>query len=181
MALGIGMLSGVISCLQETYILVKWSESCLVVSDSLWPHGLYSPWNSPGQNTWMGSLSLLQRIFQTQGSNPGFPHCRRILNQLSHKGSPCFWFYSVQSLSCVWLFMTPWTATHQVSLFITNSWSLLKHMSWISDDIQLSHPLSSPSPSAFSLSQHQGLFKWVSSLHQVAKVLEFQLWYQSFQ
>ena len=46
---------------------------------------------------------------------------------------------------------------------------------------QPSHPLSSPSPSAFNLSQHQGLFKWVSSLHQVAKILEFELQHQSFQ
>ena len=59
-----------------------------VVSDSLRPHGLYSPWNSPGQNTGVGSLSLLQGIFPTQGSNPGLPHCRWILYQLSHKGSP---------------------------------------------------------------------------------------------
>ena len=59
-----------------------------VASDSLWPHGLYSPWNSPGQNTGVGSLSLLQRIFPTQVSNPGLPHCRWILYQLSHKGSP---------------------------------------------------------------------------------------------
>ena len=64
------------------------SESCSVVSDSLRPYGLYSPWNSPGQNTGVGSLSLLQRIFPTQGSNPGLPHCGRILYQLSHKGSP---------------------------------------------------------------------------------------------
>ena len=42
-------------------------------------HGLYSPWNSPGQNTGVGSLSLLQGIFRTQGSNPGLPHCRQIL------------------------------------------------------------------------------------------------------
>ena len=54
----------------------------------LQPHGLYSPWNSPGQNTGVGSLSLLQRTFPTQGSNPGLPHCRQILYQLSHKGSP---------------------------------------------------------------------------------------------
>ena len=47
------------------------------------------------------------------------------------------------------------------------------HVHWVSDFIQLSHPLSSPSPPTFSLSQHQGLFQWVSSLHQVAKVLEF--------
>ena len=51
----------------------------------------------------------------------------------------------------------------------------------VGDAIQPSHPLSSPSPPAFNLSQHQGLFQWVSSSHQVAKVLEFQLQYQSFQ
>ena len=67
---------------------MKWSESYSVVSNSLWPHGLYSPWNSPGQNTGVGSLSLLQGFFPTQGSNPGLPHCRRILYQLSYKGSP---------------------------------------------------------------------------------------------
>ena len=61
------------------------SESCSVVSDCLRSHGLYSPWNSPGQNTGSGSLSLLQGIFPTQGSNPGLPHCWWILYQLSHK------------------------------------------------------------------------------------------------
>ena len=58
--------------------------SCSVVSNSLRPHRLYCPWNSPGQNTGVGSLSLLQGIFPTQGSNPGLPNCRRILYQLSH-------------------------------------------------------------------------------------------------
>ena len=67
---------------------VWWSESHSVRSHFLWPQGLYSPWNSPGQNTGVGSCSLLQGIFLTQGSNPGLPHCRRILYQLSHKGSP---------------------------------------------------------------------------------------------
>ena len=52
------------------------------------PHGPYSPWNSPGQNTGVCNHSLLQGIFPTQGSNPGLPHCRRILYQLSHQGSP---------------------------------------------------------------------------------------------
>ena len=52
------------------------------------PHGLHSPWSSPGQNSGVGSLSLLQGIFPTQGSNSGLPHCRWILYQLSHKGSP---------------------------------------------------------------------------------------------
>ena len=55
------------------------------------------------------------------------------------------------------------------------------HVHWVSDAIQLSHPLSSPSPPVFNLSQHQGLFQWVGSWHQVAKVLELQLQYQSFQ
>ena len=55
------------------------------------------------------------------------------------------------------------------------------HVHWVCDAIQPSHPLSSPSPPALNLSQHQGLFKWVNSLHQVAKVLEFQLQHQSFQ
>ena len=56
----------------------KWKSLSRV---SLWPHGLYSPWNSPGQNTGVGSLSLLQGIFPTQGSNPGLPHCRQILSR----------------------------------------------------------------------------------------------------
>ena len=51
------------------------SESHSVVSNSLQPHGLYSPWNSPGQNTGVGSLSLLQGIFPTEGLNPGLLHC----------------------------------------------------------------------------------------------------------
>ena len=64
------------------------SESHSVVSDSLRPHGLYSPWNSPGQNTAVGSLSLPQGIFPTQGLNPGLLHCKQILYQLNHQGSP---------------------------------------------------------------------------------------------
>ena len=54
------------------------------------------------------------------------------------------------------------------------------HVHRVGDAIQSSHPLSSPSPPTFNLSQHQGLFQWVSSSHQVAKVLEFQLQHQSF-
>ena len=55
------------------------------------------------------------------------------------------------------------------------------HVQWVGDTIQPSHPLSTPSPPAFNISQHQGIFKCVRSLHQVAKVLEFQLQHQSFQ
>ena len=64
------------------------SESHSVVSDSSRPHELCSPWNSPGQNTGVDSLSLLQRILPIQGSNPDLPHCGRILYQLSYRGSP---------------------------------------------------------------------------------------------
>ena len=64
------------------------SENRSVVLDRLQPHGLYNPWNAPGQNTRVGSLSLLQGIFPTQGSILGLPYCRRILYHLSHKGSP---------------------------------------------------------------------------------------------
>ena len=64
---------------------------------------------------------------------------------------------------------------HQLSEFTQTQ------VHWVGDAIQPSHPLSSPSPPALNLSQHQGLFKWVSSSHQVAKVLEFQLQHQSFQ
>ena len=82
------------ACLRKTlhyvsnlnFLLKFIGESCSVISNSLWPHGLYSPWNSPGQNTGVGSLSLLWGIFPTQGSNPGLLHCKRILYQLSHKG-----------------------------------------------------------------------------------------------
>ena len=85
--------------------------------------------------------------------------------------------HSVQSLSHGQLFVTPWTAACQVSLCFTNSQLpelVQTHVHWVGDAFQPSHPLSSPSPPAFNLSQHRGLFQWVSSLHQMAKVLEFQ-------
>ena len=70
------------------------------MSHSLWPPGQYSPWNSPRKNTGVGSHSLLQGIFPTEGLIPGLLHCRQILYQLSHQGSP----------SCTaWRFLTDWT------------------------------------------------------------------------
>ena len=71
---------------------------------------------------------------------------------------------------------TPGFPVHHQLLELTQT-----HVYQVGDTIQPSHPLSSPFPPAFNLSQHQGLFQWVSSLHQVAKVLEFQLQHQSFQ
>ena len=98
-----------------------------------------------------------------------------------HFSSWIFQFSSVQSLSCVWLFATPWIAAHQASLSITNSQSLIQtHAHRIGDAIPPSYSLSSPSLPASNPSQHQGLFQWISPLHEVAKVLEFQLQHQSF-
>ena len=90
-------------------------------------------------------------------------------------------FSSVQSLSRVRLFATPWIAACQASLSITTPRAYLTLIHRVSDAIQLSHPLSSPSSPAFNLSQHQGLFQWVNSLHEVAKILEFQLQHHSLQ
>ena len=72
----------------QCWALSQWgeSESRSVVSSSLWPHGLYSPWNSPGQNIGVGSLSLLQGIFPTQELCQGFLHWKQIFHQLSYKG-----------------------------------------------------------------------------------------------
>ena len=90
-------------------------------------------------------------------------------------------FSSVQLLSRVRLFATPWIAARQASLSITNSRSSLRLTSIVSDAIQPFHPLSSPSPLAPNPSQHQSLFQWINSSHEVAKVLEFQLYHHSFQ
>ena len=63
-------------------------ESCSVMSSSFQPHGCYSPWNSPGKNTGVGSHFLLPGIFPTQGLNPALLHCRLILYQLEASGKP---------------------------------------------------------------------------------------------
>ena len=106
----------------------------------------------------------------------GNPVDREAWQAIIHGVTREFDMTSVQSLSRVWLFATPWTAARQASLPITNQ-SLLK----VSDAIQPSHSLLSPSSPTFNLFQHQGFLQWVNSSHQVAKVLEFQLQHQSFQ
>ena len=110
---------------KEKKVKVKVTQSCPTLCEP------YSSWNSLGQNTGVGSLSLLQGIFPTQGSNPGLPHCRQILYQLYFKECVFVYIYicvcSVKLLSRVQLFVTPWT-TAQASLSLTNSWSLPKLM-----------------------------------------------------
>ena len=96
----------------ESKVKVKVTQSCLTLCNTM-----DSPWSSPGQNTGVGSLSLLQGIFPTQGSNPGLPHCGQILYQLSHKGSSLgSQKVKVKSISCVQLFVTLWTVAYQAPL-----------------------------------------------------------------
>ena len=110
------------------------SESLSVMSDFLRPHGLYSPWNFPGQNPELDNLSLLQGIFPTQGSNPDLLHCRQILYQLRHEGSPGIvewvvypfsrgssWPRNWTGVSCIasgiWLYWNVPFGTHTLPLF----------------------------------------------------------------
>ena len=121
---------------------VQFSRS--VLSISLRPHGLYSPWNSPGQNTGIGSLSLLQGIFLTQQLNPGLPHCRWILYQLSYNGSPRILEWVAYPFSCGFSWPRNQTRVSCISCRFFTNWAMRE-------------------------------------AHQVAKLLELQLQYQSFQ
>ena len=100
------------------------SESCSVVSDSLWAHGLYSPWNSLGQNTGVGSLALLEGIFPTQGSNQGLPHCRGILNQLRHKGSQRILEWVAYPFSSGSFWLRNWTGVSCIAGRFFNNWAI---------------------------------------------------------
>ena len=106
---------------------LKWSESHSVVSDSLRHHGLYSPWNSPGQNTGVGSLSLLQGIFPIQGSNPGLPHYRRLVYQLSHKWSPRILEWIAYPFSSGCFQSRNWTGVSYIAGGFFTSWTIRTH------------------------------------------------------
>ena len=152
------------------------SESRSLVSDSLWPHGLYSPWNSPGQNTGVGSLSLLQGIVPTQGSNPGLPYCRRILYQLNHKGSPrilervaypfpsgCFWPRNWTRVCCI------------AGIFLTN-WAIRKAQKEEDDSSfpLFFHALGTPLGEQLKSPENQDLAKLSQKLHP--QVLHQMVW-----
>ena len=149
---------------------------CGTLATGKWKSLLRVQLLAPGQNSGVGSLSLLQQIFRTQGSNPGLPRCRQTLYHLSHQGSP--YMSSVQfssvTQSCLTLrdpmnCSTPGLPVHHQLPEFTQT-----HVHRVSDAIQPSHLLSSPSPPALNPSQHQSLFQWVNSSHEVAKVLESQ-------
>ena len=137
-----------------------------VVSDSSQPHGLLftsllCPWNSPGKNTGVGSHSLLQGVFPTQGLNLAPLHRGQILYHLSHQRSPTFLSVQFSSVaqSCPTLCdpmncSTPGLPIHHQIPEFTQT-----HVHRVSDAIQPSHPLSSPSPPAPNSSKHQSLFQ----------------------
>ena len=141
-----------------------------------WWAAIYGVTQSQTLLKWLSSSSNLDGAPATSGSLHGL-HTFKIT---SHMPS-LFSRLSSVTQSC----LTPWDPMdystpgfpvhHQLPELIQS------HVHHVSDAIQPSHPLSSPSPPAFNLSQHQGLFQWVSSSHQVAKILEFQLQHQSFQ
>ena len=85
------------------------------------------------------------------------------------------YFVVVQSISCVQLFVTPWTAVLGSSVLHYLPEFAQTHVHWAGDDIQSSFLLSPPFPPLINVSHHHGLFQWVSSSHQMAKVVEFQL------
>ena len=153
---------------------------------------LLCPWDFPGKNTGVGCHSLFQGIFPTQGSNLCLLLGRQILYHwatwetpesllvVSNLPNPSPQFSSVTQ-SCPTLCdpmnrSTPGLPVHHHLPEFTQT-----HVHWVIDATQPFHPLSSPFPPAPNTSQHQSLFQWVNSSHEVAKVLEFQLQHQSFQ
>ena len=150
----------------ELCICAKSLQSCLTLWDAMdcSPPGSFVHGDSPGKNTGVSCPALLQGVFPIQGSN--------LISYVSYIGRLTLYHsvQSVQSLSHVQLFATPWIAARQASLSPTpRVYSYLCPSS--GDAIQPSHPLSSPSPPASDPSQHQSLFQCVNSSHEVAKVL----------
>ena len=131
----------------------------------------FCPWNSPDKNIGVGSRVLLQGIFPIQGScfagrffMPGHlesPKSREVQPRNNSAALKVEYWVHLSSIHTGPPCPSPASGVYST------------HVHWVGDAIQLCHPLSSPSPPAFNLSQHQSLFKWVSSSHQVAKVLEF--------
>ena len=125
-------------------------------------------------------LTLFSPTSNLSLGNPWYFYCIHtfVFSRISYSWDP---ITSVQLLSRFQLFATRWSAETRFASPSPTPWAYSKLLHWVSDAIQPSHPLSSPSPPTFDLSQHQSLFQWLTSSHEVAKVLEFQLQHQSFQ
>ena len=149
---------------------------------SIWKHIKNFYWfpNSFSKILWKNFFSLSSGKLWNFFKNTEFVISHIITSQPIPQAE-VFYISSVQSLSRIQLFVTPWITARQASLSINNSQGLLKLMS-IESVMPSSHLiLLSSSPPAPNPSQYQGLFQWVNSLHEAAKVLEFQLQHQSFQ
>jgi len=134
------------------------------MSDSLWPHGLYSPWNSPGQKSGVGSYSFLQGIFPTQGSNPGLPHCRQILYCLSHQGSPRILEWVAYPFSRGSSQPRNWTRVSCIAGGFFTNWAIreVRHIS-VWDIYQL-------------MEEKKGVYRAILDLFQTLGVISYSLW-----
>ena len=170
--------------------------SCVWLFATLWTVARpLCQWSSSGKNTGLGCHVLFQGIFPTQRSNPRVLHCQVGSLPLMPPGKPLYWIYLPLNSYHVQFVLPMISVSHFSSVLqlcptLCNPMnrsmpglpvhhqlpeSTQTHVHWVSDAIQPSHPLSSPSPPATNPSQHQGLFQWVSSSYEVARVLEFQL------
>ena len=142
-----------------------------------------SPWDFSGKNTGVGCHILLLGCFLTQGLKLCLLHWQADSLPVNYLGSPYLEFqFSSVTQSCPTLCDPMNRSTPGLpGVYHQLPECTQTHVHWVGDAIQPSHLLWSPSLPALNLSQHQGLFKWVSSSHQVAKVLEFQLQHQSLQ
>ena len=170
-----------------------------VLSDSFWPqdcstpgsavlHHLRACSNSCPLSRWChpaisSSVIPSSSCFQSFPASGSFPMSRLFASGGQSVGASVSVSQSVGSVTQSYLTLcnpmdcsTPGLPVHLQLPEPTQT-----HVCWVGDAIQPSYPLSSPPPPAFNLPQHQGLFQWVSSLHQVVKVLQFQLRHQSFQ
>ena len=152
-----------IACITQKCYFSLLPQSKLVCSSALW--------------RCQGFFHTVILVPLAQDASSRCPHSSLKKGE-TRKGGPLP-LNSVQSLSRVQLCNPINRSTPGLPVHHHLPESTQTHVHWVDDAIQPSHPLSSPSPPALNLSQHQGLFKWVSSLHQVAKVLEFQLQHQS--
>ena len=121
--------------------------------------------DSPGKNTGVGFHALLQGIFPTQGSNVGLPNYRHLLYQLSHQKNPNISSVSSVIQSCPTLCDPMNCSTPGLPVHHQLPECIQTHVHRVNDAIQPSHPLLPPYPPVLNLSQHQGLFQWVGSLH----------------
>ena len=168
----------------STFVCVSMLQSCPTLCNPMEckTARFLCPWGFSRQEYWVGCRALLHGIFLTQALNLcllSLLHWQACSLPLAPPVKPIQFSSVAQSCPTLCNPMNRSTPGLPVHHQLPESTQTRVHR--VGDAIQPSHPLSSPFPPALNLSQHQGLFKWVSSSHQVAKILEFQLQHQSFQ